>query len=130
MKPISRKSHGATGEGYNMIKDSGFLSLLMIARHHGIAADEIKLQHEFGRKKFTEELILRAAKRLGMTAKLVEQDPERLDRAPMPAIAIDKEGNFFIAAKFGYDQGDQTKPRIVTQQPGSSEIKVMDTRYF
>ena len=88
-----------------MANNSGFLSILMMARHHGIAVDEAKLQHEFGLKPFTEETILLAAKRLGMTAKLVEQDVERLDRSPMPAIAIDKEGNFFIAVRFGYDQG-------------------------
>jgi subfamily B ATP-binding cassette protein HlyB/CyaB len=102
----------------------------MIARLHGIAADEAKLLHEFGRKKFTEQVILLAAKSLGITAKLVEQDPERLDRAPMPAIAIDKEGNFFIAVRFGYDQGDRTKPRILVQQPGSTEVKVMDMPAF
>ncbi|MDD5286921.1 MAG: type I secretion system permease/ATPase [Desulfuromonadaceae bacterium] len=113
-----------------MIKDPGLLSVLMIARHHGIAVDEAKLQHEFGLKPFTEDVILLAAKRLGMTAKLVEQDPERLERAPMPAIAIDKEGNFFIAVRYGYEQGDKTKPRIIIQQPGSPEIKVLEIPTF
>ncbi|MDD2737032.1 MAG: type I secretion system permease/ATPase [Desulfuromonadaceae bacterium] len=113
-----------------MIKDPGLLSILMIARHHGIAVDEAKLQHEFGRKPFTADVILLAAKRLGMTARLVEQNPERLETSPMPAIAIDKEGNFFIAVRYGYDQGDKTKPRMIIQQPGSSEIKVLDMPTF
>lgn len=118
------------GNGRIMSNNSGFISLLMIARHHGIAADEAKLQHEFGLQPFTEETILLAAKRLGMTAKVVEQDPERLDRAPMPAIAIDKEGNFFIAVRFGYDQGDKTKPRIIIQYPGNPEVKILDIPAF
>jgi subfamily B ATP-binding cassette protein HlyB/CyaB len=113
-----------------MMIDSGLLSLLMIARHHGIAVDEAKLRHEFGQKPFTGEIILLAAKRLGMTAKLVVQDPERLDRVPMPAIAIDKEGNYFIASRFGYEQGDKSKPKIVIQQPGSPEVKVLDMPTF
>jgi subfamily B ATP-binding cassette protein HlyB/CyaB len=113
-----------------MIKDPGLLSILMIARHHGIAVDEAKLRHEFGRKPFTADVILLAAKRLGMTAKLVEQNPERLETSPMPAIAIDKEGNFFIAVRYGYDQGDKTKPRMIIQQPGSPEIKVLDMPTF
>jgi subfamily B ATP-binding cassette protein HlyB/CyaB len=113
-----------------MNKDTGLLSLLLIARHHGISVDEAKLQHEFGQKPFTVEVILLAAKRLGMTAKLVEQSPERLDRAPMPAIAVDKGGNFFIVTRFGYNQGDKTKPRILTRQPGSSEVKVMEIPAF
>ncbi len=112
------------------MKDSGFISLLMIARHHGIPVDEAKLQHEFGQKRFSEEMILLAAKRLGMTARLVEQEPDRLERAPMPAIAIDKGGNFFIAVRFGYDQGDKSKPRIIVQQPGSPEIKILDIPAF
>lgn len=113
-----------------MANNSGFISLLMIARHHGIAVDEAKLQHEFGLKPFDEDMILLAAKRLGMTAKLVDQDPERLDRSPMPAIAIDKEGNFFIAVRYGFEQGDQTKPRIIIQYPGNPEVKVLDMPAF
>jgi len=65
-----------------------------------------------------------------MTARLVVQDPERLDRSPMPAIAIDKEGNFFIAVRYGFEQGDQTKPRIIIQQPGNPEVKVLDMPTF
>lgn len=112
------------------MKDSGFLSLLMIARHHGIAVDEAKLLHEFGRKPYTEEVILLAAKRLGMTAKLVKQDVERIPLAPMPAIAIDRAGNFFIAVGAGYEKGDESKPRILIQRPGSTEVKVIDIDTF
>jgi ATP-binding cassette, subfamily B, bacterial HlyB/CyaB len=110
--------------------DLGLLSLLMIARHHGIAADEAQLRHEFGPKLFTVETILLGAKRLGMTAKLVTQDPNRIDRAPLPAVAIDKEGNFFIAARFGYDGGDKTKPRMLIQQPGTSNAQAVSREEF
>lgn len=102
----------------------------MIARYHGIAADEVKLSHEFGHKPFSPATVLLAAKHLGMTAKLVDQDPDRLDRTPMPAIAIDKQGNFFIAIKFGYEQGDKTKPKIATQRPDSAETVLMDLPAF
>lgn len=110
--------------------DLGLLSLLMIARHHGIAADEAQLRHEFGQKLFTVETILLGAKRLGMTARLVTQDPDRLDRAPLPAVALDKEGNFFIAVQYGYDGGDKTKPRMIIQQPGTSTAKVLTQEEF
>ena len=110
--------------------DLGLLSLIIMARHHGIAADEAQLRHEFGPKLFTAETILLGAKRLGMSAKLVTQDPDRLDRAPLPAIAIDKKGNFFIAAKFGYDGGDKTKARMIIQQPGSATAQVLTQEDF
>lgn len=102
----------------------------MIARYHGIAADEVKLSHEFGHKPFSPATVLLAAKHLGMTAKLVDQDPDRLDRTPMPAIAIDKQGNYFIVIKFGYEQGDKTKPKIATQRPDSAETVLMDLPVF
>jgi subfamily B ATP-binding cassette protein HlyB/CyaB len=96
--------------------DSGLLSLLMIASYHGIAADPAMLQHEFGQEVFSTEKILLAAKHLGMKARVIQQDPARLDRAPLPAIAIDHEGRYFIAAKF--DAGGGTSPKILIQKPG------------
>ncbi len=110
--------------------NTGLLSLLMIARHHGIAVEEARLQHEFGQQPFTADVILRAAKRLGMTAKVVDQDPERLELSPMPAIGIDKEGQFFIAIKFGFEQGDKAKRKMVIQRPGSAEAQVLDFEDF
>ena len=97
--------------------DSGLLSLLMIASYHGIAADPAMLQHEFGQEVFSTEKILLAAKHLGMKARVIQQDPARLDRAPLPAIAIDHEGYYFIAAKF--DAGRGASPKILIQRPGN-----------
>ena len=101
------------------MKDLGLTALLMMARHHGISVDEAQLRHEFGQNRFSTETILLGAKHLGMTAKVVTQDHERLDRTPLPAIAIDKQGNYFIAVKFGYNNGDKAQPIIITQEPGN-----------
>lgn len=102
----------------------------MMARNHGIAVDEAQLRHEFGSQPFTAEKILLGAKFLGMTAKLIKQNPDRLDRAPLPAVGIDKQGNYFIAVKFGYEGGDKTKARILTQQPGTNTGKIMTKEDF
>lgn len=103
--------------------DSGLSSLLMMASFHGIAADEAKLKHEFSNQPFTADTVLLAAKSLGMKGKLVDQLPERLDRAPLPAIALGNDGGFFILAK--YDQGNNgtaetagAAPRVLIQKPG------------
>jgi subfamily B ATP-binding cassette protein HlyB/CyaB len=109
--------------------DSGLFALIMIARHHGIAVDEPQLRHEFGQERFSTERILLAAKHLGMKAKVVRQDPARLDKTPLPAIAIDKEGAHCIAIKFGYEGGDKSRPKMVLQQPGSPS-QVMDLETF
>ena len=71
--------------------DTGLRSLLMMAGLHGIPADEAKIRHEFGQTSavFDTNTILLAAKQLGFTAKAIRQKPERLDKAPLPAIAQD-----------------------------------------
>ena len=97
--------------------DTGLHSLLTIAGLHGIAADEATLKHEFGPEPFGAQAILLAAKSLGMTARVIEQNPERLDRAPLPAIAIDNEGRFFIVAKV---EKTETGQRLLIQRPGES----------
>ena len=112
--------------------DSGLGSLLMIAGLHGIAADEAKLKHEFGNEPFSVEKLLLAAQTLGMKAQLVTQPPERLDHAPLPAIALDRDGRFFILAK--YDRGGNTAsatttPRVLMQQPGEQPA-ILDLNDF
>jgi ATP-binding cassette, subfamily B, bacterial HlyB/CyaB len=99
--------------------DSGLGSLLIMAELHGIAAEEAKLKHEFGSEPFSIDKLLLAAQSLDMKAQLVTQPVERLDRAPLPAIALGKGGEFFILAK--YDPGTpdaSTGPRMLIQQPG------------
>jgi len=80
--------------------DTGLTCLIMMAGFHSIATDEEKLKHEFGRDQhFDTQTLLLAARGSGLAAKSVTQDIERLDRAPLPAVAQDKEGRFFIVAK-------------------------------
>lgn len=105
------------------IRDTGLESLLVIAGFHGIAADGVQLRHEFGgaggpngEATFSTQTILLAAKGLGLKAKLVRQDPDRLDRAPLPSIGIDREGRYFIVGKL--DGESQATPRILIQRPG------------
>ncbi|BBL60925.1 type I secretion system permease/ATPase [Methylomonas koyamae] len=92
--------------------DTGLAALLMMAAFHGVAADEAALRHEFGpalvpdregRCRFDNRALQLAAQRLGLTAKPRRQDPKRLALAPLPAIALGKDGRYFILAK--YDAG-------------------------
>ncbi|KVV02087.1 type I secretion system permease/ATPase [Burkholderia ubonensis] len=100
--------------------DSGLAVVLAMASLHGIAADEAALRHEFGFGRFDTHTILRAARSLGMTARTVRQDPERLDRAPLPAVAEAKgDGGYFLVGK--YQAGDDTRsPRVLVQYPGKT----------
>ncbi|MDT4330837.1 type I secretion system permease/ATPase [Methylomonas sp. MED-D] len=102
--------------------DTGLAALLMMAAFHGVAADEAALRHEFGpmlvadregRYRFDHRALQLAAQRVGLTAQLRRQDPQRLALAPLPAMAKDIDGRYFILAKF-----DAGVPAPVVSAPG------------
>lgn len=104
------------------VTDSGIACLVTVARLHGVAADPDQLLHRHradGRPVGKRELLL-AARELGLHAKLVTPRVERLDRTPLPAIAVARDGGFLIIARA---QGGQVlvheppagRPRIVSR---------------
>lgn len=95
--------------------ESGLECLLIVARLHGLSADEVSLRHEFGRLPFDSARILFAARWLGMAGRVVRQDPSRWAHAPLPAIALDTEGRFSVVAK--YSEG--VDRRLLIYRPGS-----------
>ena len=96
--------------------DSGLESFLMMASLHGIATDAAQLLHEHGGEVFNTQAILLAAKRSGLSARLVKQNPQRLALAPLPVIAIDQEERFFILARI--DASNKEVQRVLIQRPG------------
>jgi hypothetical protein len=102
-------------ENHPETPDSGLLCLLMMARLHDIAADPHQLRHEFGREPFSIQTLLLAARKLGLSARCVRQDPARLERMPLPAIAVDRDGKFFLIGKIDRSQAIW---RILVQRPG------------
>lgn len=98
--------------------DTGLIGLIMLARFHNIAADPDQLAHEFqvDGRPFDVTQILLAAKHLGLKAKLVQTDYVRLERTPLPALAVDKDGRFFILARVDGDQVLIQDPRIERPQ--------------
>ena len=99
----------------NLDQDSALLSLKLIAQLHGLAVDEVQLRHELGPLPFNTQRLLLAARRVGLHARTIAQDLGRLDKAPLPAIAQDQEGHYFVLAK-----ADVANGRILIQRPGDS----------
>ena len=95
--------------------DTGLQCLLMMSKLHGIAADAAQLRHQFGQEAFSTQAILLAAREIGMKARLVKQDPDRLEQAPLPAIAMDHAGRSFI---LGRVDRQHTPARVLVQRPG------------
>ncbi|RZL07946.1 MAG: type I secretion system permease/ATPase [Rubrivivax sp.] len=83
----------ATGVECGSLIDSpshGLASLCLLARLHHIAADPGTLAHQLGlapSEAFTSFHLLRAAKHLGLKAKITRTTPERLNLAALPALA-------------------------------------------
>ena len=80
---------------------SGLAALVMLARFHNVAASPEQLAHELADsgKPFGRSEILLAAKQLGLKASLTRTNLDRLSQTPLPAIAADQAGGFFIIAR-------------------------------
>ena len=85
---------------------------MAIAALHGVATDAAQLRHAHGEGPFDRATLLIAARGLGLHARTVRQDPARLVRAPLPAIACDADGRHFIVARLGADG------RVLVQRAG------------
>ena len=81
--------------------DTGLACLVMLARFHNVAASPEQLAHELADsgKPFARSEILLAAKQLGLKASLTRSKLDRLSQTPLPAIAADQVGGFFIIAR-------------------------------
>ncbi len=105
-----------TASDKTIANDTALLSLMMIAAFHGMAVDEAQLRHEFGHARFNTQTLLLAARFLGLSAKSIQQPASRLDNAPLPAIAVDRAGQYFILAKYQSVTGASAK--LLIQRPG------------
>jgi ATP-binding cassette, subfamily B, bacterial HlyB/CyaB len=97
----SHNSESITAE----VIDSGLLSFILLARFHGIPAEADQLLHEFREpgKRFGLTEILLAGKKAALHVKKISTTLERLDRTPLPAIGIAKNGEFFVLAQTDAD---------------------------
>ncbi len=69
--------------------DSGLLSLVMVLRFHQVAAEPAQLRHRLGAAgSLGSTDLLRVAAELGLKARQTVTSFERLERTPLPAIAI------------------------------------------
>ena len=93
--------------------DTGLSCLVMLARFHGLSANPDQLSHEFKAdgQAFGVTEILLAAKQLGLKAKRVNTTGARLATTPLPALALDKAGGFFILARV--DAGQEVAQALI-----------------
>jgi subfamily B ATP-binding cassette protein HlyB/CyaB len=85
--------------GHDSPADSGLGALMLVLGFHQISADLAQLQHAMGKADGAEagDLVL-LARRLGARARLARVRAKELSRAPLPLIARDPDGAFFVLA--------------------------------
>ncbi|WP_242468518.1 type I secretion system permease/ATPase [Burkholderia plantarii] len=81
--------------------DPALACLVVIARFHGIATDTAQLRHAAarGEQPFDSDALILTARSIGLKARRVPFSVDRLDRSPLPALCIDREGRHFIVAR-------------------------------
>ncbi|MDD5388886.1 MAG: type I secretion system permease/ATPase [Gallionellaceae bacterium] len=110
------------------LPDPGLACLAMLARFHGISVEPAQLAHEFGDgQPFGVTEILLAAKKLGLKAKHITTAANRLDTTPLPALAVDKDGGFFILARF--DDGQALIHDPASPHPESLALEALQARW-
>lgn len=102
--------------------DTGLACLVMMARLHNVAASPEQIKHEYAvdGKPLGRAEILLAARKLKLKAKMMKTKYDRLVQTPLPAIACDKDGSFFIMGKVDKDKvliqdPRQQRPIILTE---------------
>src|SRR5258707_12514621 len=80
--------------------DSGLVGLVTLLRYHGIGVDADQIRHRFSTGTTTQiGDMLRCARALGLKARCLTSNWERLARVPLPAVASARDRRFFILAK-------------------------------
>jgi ATP-binding cassette, subfamily B, bacterial HlyB/CyaB len=109
--------------------DTGLVCLVMLAKLHEIAVDPDQLAHQFktDATPFSKTEILLASKKLGLHSKSVTANIARLDRTPLPAMAIDNEQRFFILARIEGDKALVFNPAV--GRPEAVSLPDLQTRW-
>lgn len=110
-------------------RDSGLSSVILLLNLLGRVVDENVLLHERGRGNapFTSEEILRLAKQMGVEARMVDVSFDRLPHMPLPALATDADGGFFVLAKIAADQADPSSLKALIQEGTADGPRLCDS---
>lgn len=117
------------GMGAAPAVDSGLACLVMLARFHNVAASPEQLTHEYAEDGhfFGRAEMLLAAKKLGLKAKSARSSLSRLSHTPLPAIASDRDGRFFIIARL--DEGKALIHDPLAQRSEVLSFEELETRW-
>jgi len=85
------------------ISDDGLVALLFILRGQGVSVLPEQIQHQFPGRPIGVTEMVRCAKGLGLKARVLSTNWERLAKTPMPVIAALSDGGFLVLGRVGED---------------------------
>jgi subfamily B ATP-binding cassette protein HlyB/CyaB len=126
---MSEEVTNADSAGLRIDLDTGAICLVVLARFHNIAASVEQLRYQLSSsvQLLSQSELLLAARKLGLKSKLVQTTISRLDRTPLPAIAADRDGSFFIIAKI--DNGKALIQDPCCNGPEVISLEHLETRW-
>uniref|UniRef100_A0A9E7ZLP3 Type I secretion system permease/ATPase n=1 Tax=Bosea sp. NBC_00436 TaxID=2969620 RepID=A0A9E7ZLP3_9HYPH len=85
------------------ISDDGLVALLFILRGQGVSVLPEQIQHQFPGRPIGVTEMVRCAKGLGLKARSITTNWDRLAKTPMPVIAALRGGSFLVLGRVGED---------------------------
>jgi subfamily B ATP-binding cassette protein HlyB/CyaB len=103
----------------------GLIALCQNARHLGAPASPVTLSrhHLMAGTLASKEDLIRIARRLGLRARLVKSRWDRLAKTPMPAIVLNKDGQFNIVSRV-------IDGRAAVHSPGTARPQLVERAEF
>jgi subfamily B ATP-binding cassette protein HlyB/CyaB len=99
-------------------EDAGLAVLVTLLRFHGIGAGAEQIRHQVGRAAVGVAEMLRVARGFGLKARACRSSWKRLDKIPLPGIAVLRDGGFLLLAKASED-------KVLVQAPLSPRPTLM-----
>ncbi|WP_228720640.1 type I secretion system permease/ATPase [Nitrogeniibacter mangrovi] len=114
--------------------DTGMACLAMIARVHAVAVDPAQLSHQFAASGTATDAatLLRAARSTGLKAKKGAIPLDKLSDTPLPAIAVARDGSFFILARVETANHDAPGhiQRVLIHDPAQARPQILPVDDF
>ncbi len=103
------------------IVDSGLSCLVTLLKFLQVGADPAQLKHQAGRGEEALDTgdIVRLAKSLDVKARLSRTSADKIATTPLPAIALHRDGSFFIIAQANEEQ-------VLVQHPAEGRARTID----
>ncbi|MBU6463049.1 MAG: type I secretion system permease/ATPase [Bradyrhizobium sp.] len=103
--------------------ESALLSLTILLRCHGIGAEPEQIRHRIGSPRIGITEMLRCAREMDLKARVLSTGWDRLEKTPLPGIAILRDGGFLILGRAASD-------KVLVHRPAEQRPETMTREEF